>query len=332
MITIIQTGGTIASVPSEAGFKPIAGGAFEDLVRHTAEALGEAVSTEPLTDANGQVKPPRDSCEFTPEDWVDLNRQIKRANAEGSNGIVVLHGTDTMAYTASALALMGAGSTAPVVLTGAQIPFSAVGSDARANIELALSAVVGRYGRIENGVLLAFHYRLMRGIRASKVSSRAHGAFAAPGFELRTDQLDAYLGVTHAAPVTEPAVRFDGKVVSLNITPATDMQMIGDWLLQAPVGGLLLNLYGTGSAPQVQQLLALCEKLVDKGWLIMARSSCPDGEVQWDRYAATAGFNESSVINGRDITQEAASVKLAAAFGRANATEWLSSNIAGEFG
>ena len=340
MISVIHTGGTIASAQTTAGFAPHTTPGFYHLVERCAELLGISVVQQQLADQAGQTIELQDSCTVGATSWLALHHQIERLSRT-SQAVVVLHGTDTLAYTACALSFLAPHRSVSTVLTGAQIPWQEPNSDAANNIRLALATAAGHYGDPLGDTLIAFDQRLMRGIRASKLSSRRQDAFYAPGATISTDAID--LGATREQGMagfqalrpnpldTDPVIGFSSQVMSLNITPDMPLHWLKQMHQTVPPSGLLLNLFGLGSAPNAQSLMACCNALSDAGWLIMARSICNDGGIDWQVYEATATFRDGVVISGRDISHEAAIVKLRAALLQANPKQWIERNVAGEW-
>ncbi len=340
MISVIHTGGTIASAQTTAGFAPQTTPGFYHLVERCADLLGIAVVQQQLQNADGQTVDLQDSCTIGAASWRVLNQHIERL-CETSQAVVVLHGTDTMAYTASALSLLAPRRSISTVLTGAQIPWQEPNSDAANNIRLALAAAAGHYGDPQGDTLIAFDQRLMRGIRASKFSSRRQDAFYAPGATTSTDAID--LGATREQGINHfqqqrpnltglaPVTQFSTQVMSVNITPDMPLEWLSILGKTTTPGALLLNLFGLGSAPDARALVQVCNDLSAAGWLLMGRSICSDGGVDWQVYEATAAFRDSVLICGRDISHEAGIVKLRAALCQPTPKHWIAQNVAGEW-
>lgn len=340
MISVIHTGGTIASTQTGSGFAPNTTPAFYHLVERCADLLGVEVMQQQLQDAAGQTIDLQDSCTVGADSWLALHDHIDRLSGQ-SDAVVVLHGTDTMAYTASALSLLAPRRAVSTVLTGAQIPWQEPNSDAANNIRLALATAAGHFGDPLGDTLIAFDQRLMRGIRASKLSSRRQDAFNAPGASTNTDAIDlggtreqgiaSFQALRPAPQDIPPVLDFGSPVLSFNITPDMPLGWLSGLIDSAPPGGLLFNLFGLGSAPNGGELMAQCDALTAAGWLVMARSICSDGGIDWGVYEAAAAFRHGALICGHDISHEAAVVKLRAALLQAAPREWIQHNIAGEW-
>lgn len=330
MIAVIQTGGTIAGAAEAGKIHPRAGDALGEMIEASARQMNLAVMQEPLRAPSGKKLAARDSCDLGSADWLALQTQL-HALAVGCSAIVVLHGTDTMAYTASALSFLAPRQPVPVILTGAQRPHTACDSDAAANIRLALSMAAGQYGNAEGDTLIAFGGKVMRGNRATKTASH---------------RLDGFSGKEEATPETglsledwqrqrpddgpEPATGFANKVVSLNVAPGMPVSWLDSLGRDGVSGGLVLNLFGIGSAPQAAVLSEQIDRLTNSGWLCLGRSICAHGHIDWQIYGSTEVFSDSPLIDGADMTHEAACVKLMAALGSGHDAAWVAQNLAGE--
>lgn len=330
MIGVIAAGGTIACEPGEGGYMPAASNTLEALLKETAHLVGLEICLEPLGAGQTNAGPGGDSSTFGSSTWLALHRQIE-ALTEKVDGIMILHGTDTMTHTASALSYLAPARRRSVVLTGSQLPAGAPGSDAKANIRLALKAAAGDFGDLLGDTYIAFGGRVLRGNRATKLSSHAAEAFIAdmsflPGRSVERPTWELQRPVRAATR----ASGFSGPVISLNITPEMPLDILGHLLDQRPPGGLLLNLYGIGSAPSAERLACWCDRLTQAGWLCLGRSQCVSGAIDWSVYAVTEAFRSSALIDGSDIAHDAAVVKLMAAMDGGLGADWLRTNVAGE--
>ncbi len=321
MIAVLLTGGTIASTAGgeEGRFAPHVADPVKAVIRARSEALGLEVNVEPWRDASGAEMPLVDSCDMHPSHWMALSQHID-VLAQTHEAVVVLHGTDTLAYTASALALLVPRRRVPVVLTGAQVAVGLPDSDAGDNIALALRAAAGEWGDVAGDTLIAFGQCLIRGVRASKMSTSARNGFGSrvvPAINLM-ESAHSRAGIWEAwqlgrEPAAAPVTGFAEDVVHLKVQPGKDWQRTTERLLAVPPRGLLLSLYGTGSAPLSAQLAALCDALAERGCPSVAVSASPQGAIVWQHYAATQPLEESALIDGGDMTTECATAKLMAA-------------------
>lgn len=301
-VYIAYTGGTIGMKASERGYRPAAGFLAEGLERLKTPELPEVTLHE--------YTPLLDSAELTPKDWERMARDIAR-NYDFYDGFVVLHGTDTMAYSASALSFMLTNLAKPVILTGSQIPLVELRSDARENLItsllLAASAPL-------NEVCLYFGGKLLRGNRARKVSASGFAAFDSPnapplgtvGVEMTFSE--KLLLPPPTAPLElrplEPI-----NVGALRLFPGISANILAN-VLREPLQGLVLETYGSGNAPQNRELLEVLRAASERGVVIVNCTQCWHGSVMMDTYATGQGLAAAGVLSGFDMTPEAALTKL----------------------
>ncbi|MCB8890390.1 asparaginase [Vreelandella malpeensis] len=315
-ILVIYTGGTLGMQAGAAGLEP--GANFEARLQRALDTLSvpqqsalppfEVMSFDTLIDSSAA----------TPLTWQRIAAAIaKRFN--DYRGFVVLHGTDTLSFSAASLAFQLQGLDRPVVLTGAMRPLEAEHSDALANVYGAL-----RFAASDSlkEVAIYFAGKLLRGVRAVKCDSEAPDAFASPGYPLLGERVGEDfieypargLAATHrGAPRFELASYAglaQGEVVRLALWPG-----IAAWQLEALLGddrvkGALLQLWGAGNLPDDPALLEVLARACGEGKLIAATSLCPRGGVHFATYAAGAGLEAAGVLAGADMTPEAALTKL----------------------
>ena len=304
-ICLIYTGGTIGMVKSERGYVPDNARFREELSSipdlKTADAPDyEVVVFEPLLD----------SSDMAVNEWNKIGRIIAQ-RYEACDGFVVLHGTDTMAYSASALAFMLEGLNKPVVFTGAQIPLYEMRSDGRDNIVTAMMiAAEGKVGE----VCLYFGGKLLRGCRATKSSSDALEAFESPnspalaeaGIRIRylPGARNASDGPFHLQELA------DVPVGVIKVFPGIQFEIF-EQVMTDKLKGVVLETFGTGNLPSSQQaLLHIIAKAHRSGSVIVARSQCVQGQVSLGTYAASRALVDIGAVNGGDMTTEAALTKL----------------------
>ncbi len=293
--------------PTSEGYAPEPGFLAQQLARvpelsHPSLPSFDLVEYDPLLD----------SSNMRPRDWLRIAGDIA-ARAEGYDGSVVLHGTDTMAYTASALAFLLQGLGKPVVVTGSQIPLGEVRTDARDN--LITSMMIAGSSRPLSEVVLCFGGRILRGCRATKVDADAFDAFASPnhpalgeaGVEvsIRWDLVRA----ASSRPVTLPDdPRVD--VAALRLFPGISAEVVRNIVLP-PLQGLVLEAYGAGNAPDREPgLLSAIADAVEAGVVVVDCTQCLRGSVELDLYATGAALARIGVVGGSDMTAEAALAKL----------------------
>ena len=308
-VLLLATGGTIASREGEHGLAP--GLAAEGLLRHLPELREHyLVDTRDILDL--------DSSNIQAEEWQTIAHAVWQALGR-YDGVVITHGTDTMAYTASVLSYMLQDLDRPVVLTGSQMPMGRLLSDARANLATAFSAVdLGL-----PGVMVAFDHRLIRGCRAVKVRTMAFEAFEsvnAPYLAqvyadgLRPDPA----ALRPAAPGRSPrlADRLCTDVFLLKLIPGTNPDIF-DKLTELNVRGVVLETFGVGGLHFVRRdLLPKLEQLTRRGVAVVACSQCLYETSDFSLYEVGQRLLDCGVIPARDMTTEAAVTKLMWALGQ----------------
>jgi L-asparaginase len=324
-LLVIHTGGTLMMSAGESALRPDAYG--RDLVT-------ELPSLRRIAELDARILFNMDSGDMQPADWVTLAREVHGALGDARyDGIVVVHGTDTMAYTASALALMLGGLPKPVVLTGAQRPLAEARTDARENlIDAALVATLD-----VPEVTVAFASRALRGARATKRDAWAFDAFDSPNCE---PLVELGLGVDvgpHVRPREALAAfdeRIEPRVLAVRVFPGMDPSLIKG-ALRVGVRGLVLEAYGTGNLPHlVGSLIPALEEARERDVPVLVVSQCLRGFVDMERYGGGAEAKLAGAISGGDMTVEAAIAKLMIGLGRhEDAGElrgWLERDVVGE--
>ncbi|MCE2995838.1 MAG: asparaginase [Cyclobacteriaceae bacterium] len=283
---------------------------------------------------------PIDSSNMGPEHWKTIG-QIIFDHYEQQDGFVVLHGTDTMSFTASALSFMLQGLAKPVVLTGAQLPISEPRSDARENLITSLEiASAKKDGRaVVPEVCLYFDDALLRGNRSKKVESMHFDAFESgnyPPLAKAGVAIDYNLQVIHKAnPEKDFKLRnrFDTHISILKLFPGISEATV-QAILQTPgLKALIIETFGAGNAPSAAWLIHALEAAIQKGIIILNVSQCPGGMVDQGRYETSHHLKEIGVLSGKDMTTEAAVPKLMILLGEhgiEKTKELLSVPLAGE--
>lgn len=307
-LLMLYTGGTLGMQASPGGYVPSAD--FD-------ERLGEALAAYPagsLPDYSlHSLQPLIDSADLSPECWQRMV-SVLAAAWEGYDGFVILHGTDTMAHTASALSFLLGALDKPVILTGSQIPLGEPRSDALNNIILAMQAAA--HPAAPREVCLAFHDRLLRGNRARKCRTQGLDAFDSPnapwlgeaGIELHFSAHDPLPSGTPELVV--PAFEA-GRVGVLHCHPGLSPRQVARQLEDDQLQGLVLMTYGVGNPPGLDgQLLNCLQRAADRGLVVFNVTQCGQGTVQQATYATGKRLHDAGVVSGQDITPEAAITKL----------------------
>ncbi|NLT94196.1 MAG: asparaginase [Clostridia bacterium] len=329
-VYIAYTGGTIGMTPSEEGYVPRPG-----YLKEQMEKMLELKSGLMPQYTINEYDPLLDSSNMTPQQWVVIARDIAR-NYHEYDGFVVLHGTDTMAYTASALSFMLEGLQKPVIFTGSQIPICEIRNDARDNLITAI-LIAGNFDIPE--VCLYFGDRLFRGNRTVKVNADRLDAFDSPNFPpLGTVGVDIKINthLINRAPGKEIVVHDfgDHSISALRLFPGISAQVVEN-ILHPPLKGLVLETYGLGNIPdQNKELIKVLERACQQGVVIVACTQCLRGTVDLGAYKTGSVLEKIGVISGYDMTTEAALTKMYYLFSRGYSVEeirrLMQVNIRGE--
>lgn len=315
-LLVIYTGGTIGMQPQANGLAP--GGNF------TAR-MQLALSQLPLSQQRAlpaydvlNYATLIDSSAATPLTWQQLASDIAE-RLTAYRGFVVIHGTDTLSWTAASLAYQLQGLDRPVVLTGAMHPLETPHSDAITNLYGALRFAA--QPELQE-VAIYFANRLLRGSRAIKQHSEAHAAFLSPNYPLLGERVGddfVYYPSRGLAYQQRGAPRFEladyqpvnqGEVVRIVVWPGISPWQLEAWLGDSRVSGALLQLWGAGNLANDPALLDVLAKAHGEGKLLAAISQCPQGGTHLGAYAAGHGLAEAGVLAGDDMTPEAAFTKL----------------------
>ncbi|WP_199611658.1 asparaginase [Flocculibacter collagenilyticus] len=306
-IYISYTGGTIGMQKSDQGYVPISGFLTEQVNK-----MPEFHREEMPNFVIHEYSPLIDSSDMTPDDWQQIANDIM-ANYDKYDGFIVLHGTDTMAYTASALSFMFENLTKPIIITGSQIPLSALRSDGQVNLLNSLY-IAANYPIPE--VSLFFNNQLLRGNRSLKAHADGFNAFSSPNFPAL---LEAGINITVKAGTVVPCT--DSTTMPtltqikpqpigvVSLYPGISTDVIAN-IIKQPVKALIILSYGVGNAPQNAALLETLQKASDSGIVIVNLTQCIKGKVNMEGYATGTALKRVGVISGHDMTLEAALTKL----------------------
>ena len=329
-ICFIYTGGTIGMVDSGSGYVP-----KKDYLRGEMEAIPD-LSRPGMPDWDLiEFDPLLDSSNMCAGEWNKIAKVIEDLY-EKYDGFVILHGTDTMAYTASALSFMLEGLGKPVVLTGSQIPIGRVRSDAQEN--LVSAAIVAAEGKCPE-VCLCFGGVLLRGNRSTKVSADGLVAFDSPncprlatlGIEIR---YNSHVILPPGEKLHVVELEENIPVAVLKIFPGIQFRLF-EGIMTEELKGLVLEGFGTGNVPQYDQdLIPVLQKAVDNGTVIVVCTQCITGTAMLGTYAVSSGLKAAGAVSGADLTAEAAITKLYYLFSRygvsAEVRRRMSQNLRGE--
>lgn len=333
-ILLIYTGGTIGMQenPETGALAPFN---FEAIANEVPEVGKFNFSIEAES-----MLPLLDSSDATPEFWTRLAQRLL-AQHHRYDGFVVLHGTDTMCYTAAALSLMLPNFNKPIVLTGSQLPIGAIRTDGKENllgaIEVAAQRVLGK--PVVPEVSIFFNHKLMRGNRTSKFGAARFDAFrsfnypylAEAGIHIWYNQ--PCIRIPKGNPQTLYC-HFSSRVMSIRLFPGLALDYL-QRVLEAPtLQGLVLETYGAGNGPSNERFSALLKHFIDRGGIVLNVTQCPADSVEMETYDVGLKLKKIGVVSGRDLTFECAIVKLMLALGEFNQRDqviaFLQSAIAGE--
>lgn len=305
-IYVAYTGGTIGMQHSANGYVPVPG-----FLTDTVKRMPEFYRPEmPLFDIH-EYHPVIDSSDMTPEHWRHIAEDIQQ-QYNNYDGFVVLHGTDTMAYTASALSFMLENLQKPVIITGSQIPLAQMRSDGQVNLLNALY-LAANYPIAE--VALFFNNQLFRGNRATKADANGFNAFASPNFPALLEagiHINLVAGSLHQAQLAAPlrlASVIPQPISVVTLYPGISTEVIRNMTV-APVRALIIKSFGVGNAPQRPELLQILTDASQRGLVIVNCTQCFKGTVNMQGYATGNALKQCGVISGYDMTLEATLTKL----------------------
>ncbi|API86566.1 asparaginase [Francisella uliginis] len=306
-ILVLYTGGTIGMISTEQGYDVEPG-----YLTKTVEGIRDFYEYNMPEFKIKEYTNLIDSSNINPKRWVSLALDVIK-NYEDYDGFVILHGTDTLAYTASVLSFMLGEIQKPVIVTGSQIPISKIRSDAISNI---LNSLIFACSDDIKEVCVYFNQRLMRGNRTTKISATDFEAFDSPNYPSlakvgidievkkrrlwqRSDNYDIPTLETFGVP----------KIAILSVFPGMDNDIL-EAVLEPPLQGLILKTYGSGNMmddPNIHKTLSKADK---RGVVIVNCTQCMYGSVKMQTYKAARGLVDAGVVSGYDMTDEAALGKL----------------------
>ena len=311
-ILIIYTGGTIGMMKTSLGYVPQKK-AFHQLLDTIPELKAEGMPGWDVVD----MDPLLDSSNMTVMEWNAIGGIIA-ANYDRYDGFVILHGTDTMAYTSSALSFTLRNNRKPVILTGSQIPLCELRNDARDNLITAL--MMAADNRVHE-VCLYFGGKLLRGNRAVKYSADDLIAFDSPNFPVLAE---AGIEIRYNSSLLLPPCEGSFSLQPLKKVPIGVIKVfpgiqfeLFDSIMTEKLKGIVIETFGAGNIPgSADALLPIIRKASENGTIIIVCSQCPHGTVTLGAYETSAALKSAGAVSGYDITTEAAVAKLYYLFSR----------------
>lgn len=309
-VLIVYTGGTLGMIHSSEG--TLVPFDFKSMLEHIP-----SLRQLPLNLTVIAFEEPIDSSDITPDDWINIG-DIINTHYNEFDGFVVLHGTDTMAYTASALSFMLRNLGKPVIFTGAQLPISSPRSDARENLITALEIASAKAGvqPVVAEVAILFNNILLRGNRSKKVESVYFDAFESENYPILAES-GININFNEYAFFEPPDVPeltykkdFDTNVAVLKLYPGISKNVVESVLSTPGLRGVVMETFGSGNASTADWFLALLRKALKNNIVIINVSQCTGGRVLQGRYETSRALKEMGIVSGADLTLEAAVCKL----------------------
>jgi len=333
-VLLIYTGGTIGMMqdPKTGVLKPFN---FKALTKQIPELQKFDIELSSIS-----FEKPIDSSNMNPETWIQLAHIIK-SNYELYHGFVILHGSDTMAFTASALSFMLQNLAKPVILTGSQLPIGTIRTDGKENLITAIEIAAAQKNNkpIVTEVCVYFEYKLHRGNRTLKYNSAHFDAFKSPNYPalaeagVTIDYKTNYLLKPSKKQFTIQT-QLDNDVVVIKLFPGLSKKITLAILNIPGVKGVIIETFGAGNASTQPWFIEALKTAINKGIIVYNVTQCPEGKVVQGMYETSSQLKKIGVLSGQDITIESAITKLMFVLGQKLSLEktkkQLETNLVGE--
>ncbi|GGB77302.1 asparaginase [Dyadobacter sediminis] len=319
-VLVIYTGGTLGMV-YEVKEKQLVPFHFDQIIERVPEISRLNFDITFLS-----LNEPIDSSNMNPDIWIELATIIADEYTH-YDSFVILHGTDTMAYTASALSYLLEDLNKPVILTGAQLPIGVARSDARENVITALELASARNSEglpVISEVCVYFNSMLLRGNRSKKQESSNFNAFHSENYPylanagVRIEYNWPYIKPFEPGKTLQVQKRLDTNVAFLKMFPGINARVVHSILQMEGLKGVVLETYGAGNATTDQWFLDAVAQAISRGMVLFNVSQCDGGRVAQGHYETSRFLKQVGVVSGSDITAEAAITKMMYVFGREN--------------
>jgi L-asparaginase len=310
-ILLIYTGGTIGMMKDfETG--ALKAFNFKKLLQKIPELKQLDCNIETVS-----FEKPIDSSNMNPEKWVTIAKIIEDGY-QRFDGFVVLHGSDTMSYSASALSFMLENLNKPVVFTGSQLPIGDLRTDAKENLITAIqiASLQHKAKPVIQEVGLYFEYKLYRGNRTTKINAEHFNAFASPNYPPLAES-GVHLNINPNAVLQKQSTKklsvhkeLDDNVVIVKMFPGMNESVLSAIVNIPNLKGIVLETYGSGNAPSDDAFIQVLKKAIKSGLHVVNVTQCSGGSVNMGQYETSTQLKKIGVISGKDITTEAAITKL----------------------
>jgi L-asparaginase len=328
-ILIIYTGGTIGMVQDQetGALKPFR---FDNILEEVPELKKFGFNLSSFA-----FNPPLDSSNINPAAWMKVAEIIEQ-NYHAFDGFIVLHGTDTMAYSASALSFMLENLAKPVIFTGSQLPIGSLRTDGKENLisSLEIAAAVKNAEPVVPEVGIFFENRLYRGNRTTKNNTEDFNAFMSGNYPPLAES-GVHIRYNHSvirnpekAYPLQVHKKLGNNLTILKLFPGISRAVVESSFNVPGLQALILETFGAGNAPEEDWFLHCVSQAIQSGMVVLNVTQCKTGSVEMGMYDTSRRLSEAGVISGHDITIEAAVTKLMHLTGVSHDREWIARQLA----